>query len=193
MARLTFTLLVWLCSIVLTLAKPYPDYPSLSSMKLARRDSDPCCKSCALISQSLAECPADADIFCGCDIWVEGAPTCEACIYDVGFNTSFATNPGPTLELFWAWCRCPTQCHSTAAALFSATPCGGGANETCVSETLVKDGPECACCLETVDQWFASFFKVWITEAESFLKTGMSSHPGSPFIIYKVDTIIDKC
>ena len=170
-------LLIYICGMALASANAIPNYPSLEEMKLARRASDPCCKSCSLISQSLAECPADADVFCGCDIWVQGAPTCEACIFDVAFNTTFAMNPGPALELFWAWCRCPNACHSVAAALFSAAPCGTGTNETCVSETLVKDGPECLCCLEGVDQWFASFFNVWIEEAHEFL-AGTPRHPG---------------
>jgi hypothetical protein len=178
MFRRTFSLLlVWLCLTITVSGKSWPDGKGFRSGQLVRRDSDPCCKSCALIAQNIAECPvATSDVFCGCDIWVKGAPSCEACLFDVGFNSTFATYEG-FLEFFWVWCRCPYACRGVAEALVSPSPCGGGTNMTCVSEYLAKEGPECLCCMEKLDAWFSSFFAVWIGEANDFL-AGKMDHPG---------------
>jgi hypothetical protein len=176
--------MLWFTSFILTLfftsVCAMPDFPmKRDRVILPRATSDPCCKSCGPIGQVLAECPIDdPDIFCGCDQWVATAPTCEACIFNVAFNTTFAVNPGPSLELFWAWCRCKDTCRSTAEALYGAR-CGYGANVTCVSSTLATDGPKCLCCLEKTDKWFASFFAVWIQQAKDFVASGKLSFPGA--------------
>ena len=164
----------------ITLISALPDYLKRYEPRIVERQaSDPCCKSCAVIAQVGAECPvATSDIFCGCDQWVKAAPGCEACIFNVGFNTSFAVNPGPSLELFWAWCQCQSVCHSVADAIFGNS-CAGGTDMLCVSKTLAKDGPGCSCCLHKTDEWFASFFDVWVMEADEFVKTGMASFPGT--------------
>lgn len=164
---------------IFSLASALPDYlKRFEPRTVERRASDPCCKSCAVIAQVEAECPATADILCGCDQWVKAAPGCEACIYNVGFNTTFATNPGPSLELFWAWCQCPSVCHDIADAIFGAS-CGGGTDALCVSTALATKGPACSCCLHEVDEWFASFFDVWVEQGKEFVKTGVASFPGT--------------
>jgi len=174
-----FSIILCLLSFI-ALSAALPDYLKRFEPRLVERQaSDPCCKSCSVIAQVEAECPvATTDILCGCDQWVKAAPGCEACIFNAGFNTTFASDPGPALELFWAWCQCPSVCHSIADALFGNS-CAGGTDGTCVSTTLVKDGPGCSCCLHKVDEWFASFFDVWIMQAGEFLKTGMPSTPGN--------------
>lgn len=96
----------------------------------------------------------------------------------VGFNTSFASNPGPSLELFWAWCQCQRPCHAVATAIFGPEPCSGGADAVCVSKTLVSSGDQCLQCLRHVDEWFASFFQVWIQQAKQLISTGKSAYPG---------------
>jgi hypothetical protein len=175
--------MLWSTSLIITLFATticaMPDFPMKRDRVLVpRATSDPCCKSCGPIAKVLADCPPDdPDIFCGCDQWVAAAPGCEACIFDVAFNTTFAMNPGPALELFWAWCRCKNSCRSSAEALYGAR-CGYGTNGTCVSTTLATDGPGCQCCLEKYDPWFASFFSVWIQQAKAFLATGKASFPG---------------
>ena len=158
----------------------FPDnLPKRHATNLIRRTSDPCCKSCGTIAQVLADCPvATTDIFCGCDQWVATAPDCEACIYNVAFNTTFALNPGPALEMFWAFCQCQKACRSTAMALFGPEPCGGGTDPWCVSSILAKAGPRCEYCLREVDEWFASFFSVWVRQGAEFVKTGKTSFPG---------------
>ena len=171
-------LFVTIVSCVLT-----PDYNNLrrdGSQVLPRQATDPCCKSCGGIQKALDECPAGSDIFCGCDQWVAAAPTCEACIFDVNFNTTYAANPGPALELFWAWCQCKWECRPVAEAIF-----GGPCDQTCRSKVLAKQGPDCSRCMKRVDPWFTSFFDVWIQQAKQFLKTGVSPYPGQLFFLYK--------
>src|SRR5271168_4399146 len=91
------------------LALQLPDASHLTPRQVT---SDPCCSSCGVINQVLIDCPTNTtDIFCGCDQWVATAPQCEACIWNVGFNTTFAVNPGPILEVFWAWCQCQKVCR----------------------------------------------------------------------------------
>jgi len=146
---------------------------------IARGTSDPCCKSCGPIAKVLGECPlATSDIFCGCKQWVCSAPTCQACISNVNFNTSFAQVPGPLLEIFWAMCQCQDECRDVAEAVFSPKPCAGGTDEICVTTTLVKDGPKCYKCLKKTDEWFASYFGIFIEQAKDFLKTKKSAVPG---------------
>src|SRR5205814_1886164 len=120
--------------------------------------------------QVLNDCPlATTDIFCGCDDWVRTAPTCQTCIFNVFFNTTFAQNPGPLLEVFWAFCQCQHKCRKVAEALFSPKSCNNGADPLCVSKVLASDAAEdCACCLEEKDEWFASWFKVEIKLAKHF-------------------------
>lgn len=171
--------IVTVCLLPLVLAKAFPDNIPKRPELVARQVSDPCCSSCAGIQQNFIDCPpATSDIFCGCDGWVAAAPACEACIFDASFNTSFALNPGPALELFWAWCQCQIPCRSSAEAIYGGT-CADGTNHTCISEVLVSDGPECECCIKDVDPWFASFFKVWIEQGKSFLETGVYVVPGA--------------
>ena len=157
----------------------YPDNLPKRSVLDSRQTnpSDPCCKSCGAVVASQVGCGPTSDIFCGCDGWVASAPACEACIYNVGFNTTYAVNPGPSLELFWAWCQCQKPCHTTADAVFG-TLCGGGQNVTCKSEYIARDGPACECCLKKVDPWFAGVFAVWIAEAKEYLKSGTLDYPG---------------
>jgi hypothetical protein len=156
----------------------YPDnLPKRADLLPRQAPSDPCCKSCGTIATVLAECPTGSDIFCGCDQWVATAQVCEACIFNVNFNTSFAQNPGPALELFWAWCQCQKPCHSSADAIFGAS-CAGNTNATCTSEVLAKDGPACEWCLKEVDPWFAGFFGTWIEQAKAFLASGSPEFPG---------------
>lgn len=182
--------MIWFNSLVLSLSlvsftssSALPDFPKFYEKRnpaqlLPRATSDPCCKSCGTIAKVLADCPtATTDIFCGCDQWVATAPACEACIFNVAFNTTFAMNPGPALELFWAWCQCQKPCRGPAEALFGNT-CSGG-DGVCVSKALVKDGPDCSCCMKKVDPWFDSFFDVWIGQAKEFLATGKPSFPGT--------------
>jgi hypothetical protein len=141
--------------------------------------SDPCCKSCGPIGKALLDCPRNTtDIFCVCDPWVKTAPTCQTCISNVNFNTSFAVNPGPTLEIFWAACQCQDQCRTVAEAVFAPKPCNFGTDNLCVSKVLVQDGPDCLCCFEKVDPWFASSFKIFIEQAKDFVKTQISAVPG---------------
>ena len=159
----------------------FPDnLPQRRSRFLPRQEttSDPCCKSCATIAAVEAECPADADIFCGCDQWVATAQECDACIFNVGFNTTFASDPGPALELFWAWCQCQESCHTSADAIFGEL-CDYGANGTCTTIVLANDGPGCECCLKKVDPWFAGFFGIWVEQAKAYLTTGSVSFPGT--------------
>lgn len=171
--------IVTVCLLPLVLAKAFPGNIPKRPELVARQVSDPCCSSCAGIQQNFIDCPpATSDIFCGCDGWVAAAPACEACIFDASFNTSFALNPGPALELFWAWCQCQVPCRSSAEAIYGGT-CADGTNHTCISEVLVSDGPECECCIKDVDPWFASFFKVWIEQGKSFLETGVYVVPGA--------------
>lgn len=177
------TLVVSLSLVAIASASTLPDFPHLyekrNPAQLVPRASDPCCKSCGTIAKVLAECPtATTDIFCGCDQWVATAPACEACIFNVGFNTSFAMNPGPALELFWSWCQCQKPCRGPAEAIFG-NACSGGTDKTCVSKALVKDGPACSCCIKKHDDWFASFFDVFVQQAKQFLATGKTSYPGT--------------
>jgi hypothetical protein len=160
----------------------FPDFAKRSnSQLLPRAASDPCCKSCAPIAKVEADCPlATTDIFCGCDEWVAAAPTCEACIANVAFNTTFAVQPGPLLEVFWAFCQCKKECRKVAEANFGPEPCKNGTDELCVVKTLVEDGPECLCCLEKVDEWFASYFGIFVKQAKDFLVTQVSAVPGTP-------------
>src|SRR5271167_4020122 len=144
-----------------------------------RSTSDPCCKSCAPIGNVLKECPlATTDIFCGCDQWVKSAPTCQTCIVNALYNTSFAVNPGPTLEIFWTFCQCQSQCRNLASALFSPTPCNFGQDNTCVSQHIVTDGPKCLPCMERIDPWMASWFALEIKDAAEFLVTKKNAIPG---------------
>jgi len=127
------TLVVSLSLVAIASASTLPDFPHLyekrNPAQLVPRASDPCCKSCGTIAKVLAECPtATTDIFCGCDQWVATAPACEACIFNVGFNTSFAMNPGPALELFWSWCQCQKPCRGPAEAIFG-NACSGGTDK----------------------------------------------------------------
>lgn len=145
-----------------------------------RTASDACCKSCAPIGKALTDCPiTTSDIFCRCDPWVKSAPTCETCIVNALFNTTFAVNPGPTLEIFWAFCQCQGKCRNIATALFAPQPCNFGQDNLCASQHLVSDGPECLHCIKHVDPWMASWFKLEIELAADFVKTGVSAIPGS--------------
>src|SRR5579859_6580684 len=127
-----------LISSALALPDYMPRWMDMETAKLQARGtppSDPCCKSCATIKKVAEECPiATTDIFCGCDDWVKTAPNCQACIFDVGFQTSFAANPGPTLELFWSFCQCQKKCRPFAEAIFGPKPCNGGKDNVCVSK-----------------------------------------------------------
>jgi len=152
--------------------------PDASRLTPRTTPSDPCCKSCSGINHVLNECATSPDIFCGCAEWVATAPACEACIYDVGFNTSFAVNPGPALELFWAWCPCQGPCRTTAEAIFGST-CNAGTDNVCKSKVLVKDGPSCLKCMKGHDMWFSSFFAVWIAEAQLLLSGHPHTYPGT--------------
>jgi len=163
-------------------------YENVDRSILPRQAGDNCCASCSKISQSIDECPTGSDILCGCDLWVAGAPSCEACLYDVGFNSSYATNPGPSLELFWAWCQCPKECHNIADAIFGAS-CSSGTDKLCISKAILENGYGCHACLKHVDEWFASFFKVWIEQAKELLSTGVSLYPGIS-ILFLADCII---
>src|SRR5271170_3105192 len=115
--------ILFVCLLPFTLSYSVPnDLPKRSNLLSPRQAADPCCKSCGPIDQVLAECPtATTDVYCGCDMWVAAAPACEACIADVGFNSSYVVNPGPFLEWFWAFCRCQKPCRSTAEALSGIT------------------------------------------------------------------------
>jgi len=194
--------MIWFNSLVFSLSlisfvlsSALPDFAEIHNKRgpphfLSRRASDPCCKSCGPIAQVLGDCPtATTDIFCGCDQWVAAAPGCEACIFNVGFNTTFAMNPGPALELFWSWCQCQKPCRPIAEALFGNT-CAGGADPSCVTKVLVKDGPACSCCMKKVDPWFTSFFDVWIEQAKTFLATGKASFPGTSFPFLRSSSLI---
>lgn len=163
-----------------TFIAAFADFPKRDDAHLFSREvSDPCCKSCGPIGQVLSECPvAQSDIFCGCDEWVAAAPGCQACIANVAFNTSFAKIPGPLLEIFWAFCQCQKPCRKVAEATFGPQPCAGGTDEVCVTTTLVEHGPECECCLEETDKWFASYFKIFVEQSKNFLKTKISEVPG---------------
>jgi hypothetical protein len=158
-----------------------PDFPPWEDAHLIRRaaPSDPCCKSCGPIGKALVDCPRNTtDIFCVCEPWVKTAPTCQACISNVNFNTSFAINPGPAIEIFWAMCQCKDKCKKVAEAVFGPKPCNYGTDELCVVKTLVEDGPDCECCIREVDEWFASYFKIFVEQAADFLKTFKSAVPG---------------
>jgi hypothetical protein len=183
--------MIWFNSLILPLllisiasASSLPAFPRLYEKRnpaqlVPRQTSDPCCKSCGPIAKVLADCQTtNTDIFCGCDQWVAAAPGCEACIFNVAFNTSFALNPGPALELFWSWCQCQKACRGPAEAIYGNT-CAGGTDAMCVSKALVKYGPTCSCCMKGVDGWFTSFFDVWIEQAKQFIATGKSSVPGT--------------
>jgi hypothetical protein len=154
--------------------------PGLVSRKLASRASDPCCNSCSLLGKVESECATSPDVFCGCGQWVAGAPSCQACVVNAEFQSAFSADEGTLLgiEWFWALCQCSNQCRTFAQAQFTPNPCQGGSNHTCVSQVLVKDGPACAGCLFFVDRWFASYFSIWIAQAQKFLKTGSSPVPG---------------
>ena len=65
-----------------------------------------------------------------------------------------------------------------AEANFGPEPCKNGTDELCVVKTLVEDGPECLCCLEKVDEWFASYFGIFVKQAKDFLETQVSAVPG---------------
>lgn len=150
-----------------------------------RATSDPCCKSCGPIGEVLADCPlTTTDVFCGCDKWVKAAPTCQACIINSRGNTSYAVNPGPVLEIFWALCRCQTACRPLATDLFAPEPCNFGTDPVCASKGLVNDGPECLCCLEKKDEWLTSWLRVEIEEAAAFLATGINAIPGSSHFLW---------
>ena len=145
-----------------------------------RATSDSCCKSCGPIGQALVECPLNTtDIFCVCDQWVKSAPTCQTCISNVNFNTSYAATPGPLLEIFWAFCQCQTCCREVAEAVFAPEPCKSGTDNVCVSEILVNDGPKCEKCLHHTDEWFASYFGIFIEQGKEFLETEISAVPGT--------------
>ena len=169
-------------SVALVSAHNFPDVSKRHEMHLATRGvSDPCCKSCGPIGDVLVACPLNStDIFCGCDQWVANAPICEACIVNALFNTSFALNPGPSLEIFWAFCQCGDKCRKIAEALFAPTPCNYGQDGLCAVQHLASpEAEECACCLESTDEWFATWFKVEIELAKEFLDTGIDQIPGS--------------
>jgi hypothetical protein len=143
-----------------------------------RQAADPCCKSCGPIAQVLEECAATPDdVYCGCDQWVAAAPGCEACIANSNYNSSFVVNPGPFLEFFWAWCRCQKPCLPIAESFSHVGVCSNTSDLTCGSRVLVTDGPECLCCMETVDPWFSSFFAIWIEQAKELL-AGTFVFPG---------------
>lgn len=177
---------------ILTIWLLFVAFVSANFIHLPKRDiilergaSDPCCKSCATIGKVLAECPVQTtDIFCGCDDWVRTAPTCQTCIENVAFNTSFAVNPGPTLETFWTLCQCQSKCRNIANAIFSPTPCNFGQDNLCVSQHLVTDGVKCLPCIKRVDPWMASSFALEIKLAAEFIKTQENAVPGSfPLIL----------
>jgi hypothetical protein len=147
---------------------------------IARATSDPCCKSCGPIAEIISECPLEtSDVFCDCERgWVKAAPTCQTCIANVNFNTSFAAAPGPLLETFWALCQCQWHCREVAEAVFAPQPCKGGTDEICVTSALVKYGPECNKCLKKTDEWFSSYFEIFVEQAKEFLETNKSAIPG---------------
>lgn len=168
----------WLLLAAFVSAKGYLDLPR-RDLIVERAASDPCCKSCAPIQQNGVDCPvATSDIFCGCDSWVRAAPTCQTCIVNALYNTSFAVNPGPALEFFWTWCQCQQKCRDVASALFAPTPCNFGQNNTCVSQHIVSGGPKCLPCMERIDPWMASWFALEIKDAAEFLVTKKSAVPG---------------
>jgi hypothetical protein len=194
--------MIWFNSLVLSLSliafassSALPDFAEIYNKRnpshlLPRQASDPCCKSCGPIAQVLAACPTTTtDIFCGCDQWVAAAPGCEACIFNVAFNTTFAMTPGPALELFWSWCQCQKPCRGVAEALFG-NACTGNTDGKCVPTALAKDGPACSCCMKKVDPWFTSFFDVWIEQSKAFLATGKKPFPGTSLSILRLLLII---
>ena len=158
--------------------------PDASNLMPRATTSDPCCQSCNGISHVLAECATSTDIFCGCDEWVATAPICQACIFNVNFNTSFTVTPGPALELFWAWCPCQDVCRTTAEAIFG-TGCVA-TDYACRSKVLATDGKECLECMKSHDMWFSSFFAVWIEQAEELLSGNPHTYPGIPSTTVKI-------
>ena len=176
-------------------------FVSASFIDLPKRDllvsrgaSDPCCQSCATVGKVLDDCPLDTtDIYCGCDDRVRTAPTCQTCIVNAGYNTSFALNPGPALEIFYSFCQCQKPCRKVAEAIFGPKPCNHGTNNTCVSETLVEFGEKCVRCIKETDGWLAASFRLEIELAEKYLKTKKNAVPGTLSPGLKINTCVEVC